>query len=68
MNVCLEDAQIPITNVFEDLYVAILYMHVVYLAVILIWQFGEAHEDHQINCTTLSSHLCCNHGFLSTQY
>ena len=31
-------------------------VYVVYLLVILIWQFGESLEDRQINCTPLSSH------------
>ena len=38
-------------------------VYLVYLAVILIWQFSKSHKDHQINCAPLSIHLYCKQPF-----
>ena len=44
-------------------------VYVVYLAMILIWQFGESCKGYPANCMPLTYHLYCKHGFLqySTQ-
>ena len=38
-------------------------IYVVYLVVVLIWQFGKSHKDRQIDCMPLSSLLYFKHPY-----
>ena len=71
--VCVEDglsqiqSQLLVDLVLRKITIAnTVYMHMVYLAVALIWWFGESHKYCQIKCTPLI--LGCKLGFLSIQY